>query len=169
MDALVRVEQGDISTFHGDAIVNAANNHLRLGTGVAGALARAGGPTIQADCDEYIRRFGPLAVGDAALTGAGTLQVRHVIHAAAMGDELASEESISSATRRSLELAADHDLRSVAFPVLGTGVAGYPFEPSARAMVAAIRAHAARSDVPETVVLYGYTPDQATTLRRLLS
>jgi O-acetyl-ADP-ribose deacetylase (regulator of RNase III) len=169
VDALVRVEQGDIATFHGDAVVNAANNHLRLGTGVAGALAQAGGPTIQADCDEYIRRHGPLRVGDAVLTGAGTLSVRHVIHAAAMGDELASEESITNATRRSLELASAYNLRSVAFPVLGTGVAGFPFEPSARAMIAAIRAHAERSDVPETVVLYGYTPDQATTLRRLLA
>lgn len=168
MPPLVRVEQGDIATFHGDAVVNAANNHLRMGAGVAGALARVGGPTIQADCDEIIRRQGPIAVGGAVLTGAGDLSVRHVIHAAAMGDEPASETSIRSATREALELARQHDLRTVAFPVLGTGEAGFPFELAARAMVDEIHAHAQTSDVPETVVIYGFTPDQATTFRRLL-
>jgi O-acetyl-ADP-ribose deacetylase len=165
---LVRVEQGDIATFHGDAVVNAANNHLRMGAGVAGALALAGGPTIQADCDEYIRRHGPIAVGEAVLTGAGTLPVRHVIHAAAMGDEPASEASIRSAIRQSLALAREHELLSVAFPVLGTGVAGFSFEGSARAMIDEIRAHGAVCEVPATVVLYGFTPEQAMTLRRLL-
>lgn len=168
MHPLVRVEQGDIATFHGDAVVNAANNHLRMGAGVAGALLRAGGATIQADCDEHIRQHGPLKVGEAALTGAGTLPVRHVIHAAAMGDEPASEDSIRGATRQALALARDHDLRAVAFPVLGTGVAGYSFEGSARAMIDEIQRHAAIFDVPETVVLFGYTPDQAMTLRRIL-
>lgn len=169
MAPLVRVEQGDIATFHGDAVVNAANNHLRMGAGVAGAIARAGGPTIQADCDEYIRRHGPTEVGGAVLTGAGMLPVRHVIHAASMGDEPASERSIRDATRRSLRLAVEHDLRRIAFPVLGTGVAGFPFEGAARAMIDEILRHGDQSEVPESVVLYGFTDDQATTLRRLLA
>lgn len=169
MPPLVRVEQGDIATFHGDAVVNAANNHLRMGAGVAGALARAGGPTIQADCDEYIRRHGPTEVGGAVLTGAGTLSVRHVIHAASMGDEPASERSIRDATRRALHLAVENDLRAVAFPVLGTGVAGFPFESAARAMVDEILRHGDHFDVPETVVLYGFTDEEAMTLRRLLA
>jgi O-acetyl-ADP-ribose deacetylase (regulator of RNase III) len=168
LHALVRIVQGDIARFHGDAVVNAANNHLRMGAGVAGALARAGGPTIQADCDDHIRRHGPLEVGDAIVTGAGTLPVRHVIHAAAMGDEPASEASIRRATRGSLELCELHDLRSVAFPVLGTGVAGFPFEGSARAMIDEIRRHVELHEVPETVAIFGYTDEQAMTLRRLL-
>ncbi len=169
MPPLVRVEQGDIATFRGDAVVNAANNHLRMGSGVAGALQLAGGPTIQADCDDHIRRHGPIEVGGAVLTGAGTLPVRHVIHAAAMGDEPASERSIRDATRRALQIAAEHDLRSVAFPVLGTGVGGFPFEASARAMIDEILRYGDNAEVPESVVLYGFTDDQATMLRRLLA
>jgi len=169
MAPLVRVEEGDIATFRGDAVVNAANNHLRLGAGVAGAIAQAGGPAIQAECDEHIRRHGPLPVGDAAITGAGNLPVRWVIHAAAMGDEPASEASIRGSTRRSLELAAEHDIRSLAFPVLGTGVAGFPFDASARAMLEEVHAHGATAELPETVVFYGYSPDQAAALRRIIA
>lgn len=165
---LIRVEEGDIATFTGDAVVNAANNHLRLGAGVAGAIRERGGPTIQQECDEIVRRDGPLAVGDAAITGAGNLSCRWVIHAAAMGDEPASAESIRSATRRSLQIAAEHDARIVAFPVLGSGVGGFPFHESATLMLEEIRDHGRTFTLPEVVVLYGYTPDQATTLRRLL-
>lgn len=168
MGPLIRVEQGDISTFGGDAVVNAANNHLRMGAGVAGALARRGGPSIQAECDELVRKHGPLPVGGAAVTGAGELPARWIVHAAAMGDEPASDASIRSATRRSLELAAEHEVRSIAFPVLGTGIAGYPFDASARAIIEEIRAHGAHSELPETVVLYGYDADHAAAIRRLL-
>ena len=93
MTPRIRVERGDISAFDGDAVVNAANNHLRLGAGVAGALARRGGPAIQQECDEHVRAHGPLSVGDAALTGGGRLPARHVIHAAAMGELLVTRLS----------------------------------------------------------------------------
>ena len=76
----VEVLQGDLTQQDVDAVVNAANNDLELGGGVAGAIARAGGPQIQAEC----RRIGPIEVGDAAITGGGTLQARYVIHAASM-------------------------------------------------------------------------------------
>jgi O-acetyl-ADP-ribose deacetylase (regulator of RNase III) len=168
VDPLIRVEEGDISTFHGDAVVNAANNHLRMGAGVAGALARVGGPSIQAECDEYVRHHGPLPVGGAAITGAGDLPVRWVIHAAAMGDEPASEASIRSSTRRALALADEHHVRSIAFPVLGSGVAGFPFDAAARAMIEEVRRHATRAERPETLVLYGFGPAQAEALRRVL-
>ncbi|HYB42856.1 MAG TPA: macro domain-containing protein, partial [Candidatus Methylomirabilis sp.] len=98
---MIRAARGDITTYAGCAIVNAANNHLRLGAGVAGAIARRGGPAIQAECD----RHGPIRVGEAALTGAGDLPCRYVIHAAAMGDEPVSERSIRDATEASLALA----------------------------------------------------------------
>ena len=79
----IRVRQGDITTFEGDAIVNAANTDLRLAVGVAGAVRQAGGPSIQTECD----RHGSIPLGDVAVTGAGKLQVRYVIHAAVMADE----------------------------------------------------------------------------------
>ncbi len=169
MPAIIRVVEGDISTFDGDAVVNAANNHLRLGTGVAGALAKRGGGRIQEECDEFLRQHGPLPVGGAAITGGGNLPARYVIHAAAMGDLPVTPESIRNATRTALELAEEHDLRSIAFPVLGTGVGGFPFSEAARIMVAEIKAFTATDPKLESIVFFGYTPDQAATLRRYLS
>ena len=164
----IEVASGDISGFDGDAVVNAANNHLILGAGVAGAIARRGGPDIQRECDEHVRRHGPLRVGQAAITGGGRLPARFVIHAAAMGDEPATAQSIRSATADALRLAAEHRLERVAFPVLGAGVAGFPFEASASIMVGEIRRHGASHAHPRTVVLYGYSPDRAEALSALL-
>ena len=168
MPAILRVVQGDISTFQGDAVVNAANNHLRMGTGVAGALLAVGGGAIQDECDDFVRREGPIEVGEAAITGAGTLGVLHVIHAAAMGDQPPSPKSIQRAVRSALELALRHEVSSLAFPVLGSGVGGFPFEEAARILVEEVKAFVADTTGLETVVLYGYTPEQAATLRRHL-
>jgi O-acetyl-ADP-ribose deacetylase (regulator of RNase III) len=163
------VVDGDISTFEGDAVVNAANNHLTLGTGVAGALARRGGGAIQEECNAILRRDGPLEVGEAAITGGGNLRARFVIHAAAMGDLPVTPESIRNATRSALELAEQHGLRSIAFPVLGTGVGGFPFSEAARIMVEEVRDFVSTDPGIESIVFFGYTPDQAATLRRYLS
>ncbi len=165
---LIRIEQGDISAFDGEGVVNAANNHLRMGAGVAGALRSRGGPSIQRECDEHVRAHGPLEVGEAAVTGAGDLPSRWVIHAAAMGDEPASAPSIRSATRHSLSLAAEHEMERVAFPVLGSGVGGFSFDEAARVMIQEIRSWGDEHTLPDTVVLYGYTEDDARTLRRLV-
>jgi O-acetyl-ADP-ribose deacetylase (regulator of RNase III) len=169
VSAILRVVPGDISTFQGDAVVNAANNHLTMGTGVAGSLLAKGGGVIQQECDEWVRRNGPIAVGGAAITGAGRLAVRYVIHAAAMGDLPVSPDSIRNATRSALEIALEHGVRSIAFPILGTGVGGYPFDESARIMVEEVKAFTTTTSGLETVVFYGYTPDQAAFLRRHLS
>jgi len=166
--AILRVVEGDISTFEGDAVVNAANNHLRMGTGVAGALLRRGGGVIQDECDALVRKDGPLQVGEAAITGAGNLPVRYVIHAAAMGDLPITAESIRSATRSALELAHQHGVLSMAFPLLGAGVAGFPFEEAARILVNEVRSFVNEFPDLEAVVFYGYTPDQAAILRRHL-
>ncbi len=168
MSPLVRVERGDISTFRGDAVVNAANNHLRMGAGVAGALYRRGGHAIQEECDQLVRANGPLEVGEAAVTGAGNLQARWVIHAAAMGYLPPSETSIRAATRGSLALAAEHEMDSVAFPVLGSGIGSFPFEAAAGLMLEEIRAHGEAAEHPRTVVLFGFTEADAVTLRRLV-
>lgn len=169
MTAIVRVVEGDISTFQGDAVVNAANNHLRLGTGVAGALAKRGGGAIQQECDEILRRDGPIEVGGAAITGGGNLPARFVIHAAAMGDLPASADTIKKATRSALEVAEEHGIRSIAFPILGTGVGGFPFSEAARVMMETIKEFVKSNATLETVVFFGYTPDQAATLRRYLT
>jgi len=169
MPAILRVIEGDISTFDGDAVVNAANNHLRLGTGVAGAIASRGGGAIQDECDEIVRENGPLKVGEAAITGGGNLKARFVIHAAAMGDLPVSPETIRSATEAALALAEEHQIRSLAFPVLGTGVGGFPFSEAARVMVETVRESLGTHLNLESVVFYGYSADQAATLRRYLS
>lgn len=159
----ILVQQGDITTYDGDAIVNAANNHLQLGAGVAGAIRRAGGPAIQEECD----RHGPIAVGDAAITGAGSLHARWVIHAAAMGDTPVSEQSIRSSTTASLALAAGHGLRRIAFPVLGTGVGGFDFVRAVTIMRDAIQ-ESGLSEQLDEIVFFGFLPEQVAVLRQLL-
>ena len=163
MAPTITVREGDITTYEGDAVVNAANNHLQLGAGVAGAIRRAGGPNIQEECD----RHGPIRVGQAAITGGGNLAARHVIHAAAMGDEPVSARSIRESTAASLALAAQHDLQRIAFPVLGSGVGGFDLQEAASIMRDAIREspHAAALD---EVVFYGFTRDDAAALEKVL-
>jgi len=158
--ARLRIAEGDLTEFAGDAVVNAANNWLKLGAGVAGAIRRKGGPEIQAECD----RIGPIRVGEAAITTAGRLPAKYVIHAAVMGDEPASYESVRRATESALKLAVEKGLKTIAFPLLGTGVGGLDKERVARIMIEAIRA------APDTleVTLYGYTREDAELLRRAL-
>jgi O-acetyl-ADP-ribose deacetylase (regulator of RNase III) len=139
-----------------------------MGAGVAGALFRRGGHVIQEECDRIVRDRGPLRVGEAAITGAGTLDVRWVIHAAAMGDVPPSDESIRWATRSSLTLAAEHRMESVAFPVLGSGVGSFGFEAAALLMLEEIRAHGQNAELPDIVVMYGFTEADAATLRRMV-
>ena len=159
----IAVRQGDITTFEGDAVVNAANNHLELGAGVAGAIRRAGGPSIQEECD----RHGPIAVGEAAVTGAGNMGARWVIHAAAMGDEPVSERSIRDSTIASLKLAAARGAKSIAFPVLGSGIGGFDFDRAAQIMRDAIGDAADVAGVEE-IVFYGFLPEQAAALERVM-
>ncbi len=131
--------EGDITLQRVDAIVNAANNDLQLGAGVAGAIARRGGPAIQAECD----RISPIAIGEAALTGGGHLPAPYVIHAASMGfGHPTTAASLRASTRASLRLARERQLQSIAFPALGTGVSGFPLPECARIMLDEVRAHA---------------------------
>ncbi len=157
------VRRGDITTYDGDAIVNAANNHLILGAGVAGAIRRAGGLSIQEACD----RHGPIRVGEAAVTEAGALPVRWVIHAAAMGDEPVSERSIRDSTAASVRLAARQGIRRLAFPILGTGVGGFDFRRAAEVMLEAVRATTESKQLDE-IVWYGFSAGDAEILRQLI-
>ena len=131
MKEKIIIEKGDITAMEVDAVVNAANTDLILGAGVAGAIRRKGGPTIQKDCNEH----GRVALGEAAITGAGDLPTRYVIHAASMGQEsLTTEKSLADSTRNSLLRAEEKALKSIAFPASGTGVAGFPVDRCAEIM-----------------------------------
>jgi len=132
------IERGDITDWEVDAIVNAANSHLWMGAGVAGAIKRKGGVIIE---EEAVRQ-GPIEVGEAVLTTAGNLPATHVIHAAAMGQDLRTDaQKIAQATRSSLALAEKHKLSSIAFPALGTGVGGFPPTQAADAMLSVVLKH----------------------------
>lgn len=134
------LERGDITEYEVDAIVNAANDHLWMGTGVAGAIKRKGGTIIEEDAV----RQGPVDVGDVVVTTAGNLPASYVIHAAVMGQDLhASPDGVRRATLSVLRRAEDMRLQSLAFPAFGTGVGRMAPKDSAEAMVGAIRAHLA--------------------------
>ena len=168
MPAILRVVQGDISTFQGDVIINAANNHLRMGTGVAGAILSRGGGIIQDECDDIVRKNGPLKMGEAAVTSAGNLSVKWVVHAAAMGDRPPTPDTIRSATRSAMTLAMEKKALHIAMPILGTGVGGFPFDEAARIIIDEVKKITYDTPAMETVVFYGYTPEQAASLQRHL-
>jgi O-acetyl-ADP-ribose deacetylase (regulator of RNase III) len=136
------VVDGDITQLEVDAIANAANNHLWMGAGVAGAIKRAGGEEIER---EAVAR-GPIEVGDAVATGAGALAARYVIHGAVMGQDLRTDaELIRRTTSRCLEVADELELESLALPAFGTGVGGFPLDECAEIMVTTVRGHEART------------------------
>jgi O-acetyl-ADP-ribose deacetylase len=138
----IEVVEGDITTLEVGAIANAANDRLWMGAGVAGAIKRAGGD----DIERQAVALGPIALGDAVTTGAGRLPAKHVIHAAVMGQDLSTNGGIvAAATRRTLEVADDLGVKSLALPAFGTGVGGFPLEEAATIMVAEVRAFEPKS------------------------
>jgi O-acetyl-ADP-ribose deacetylase (regulator of RNase III) len=149
------IQQGDITGMDVDAIVNAANNDLILGAGVAGAILRKGGSEIQRECNE----IGSIPIGYAAITGGGKLVARYVIHAASMGlgDTRTTAKSLRTSTAHSLRLASERKLKTIAFPAIGTGVSGFPLEECAQIMLAETVAHLRAGSSLETVhfVLFG--------------
>jgi O-acetyl-ADP-ribose deacetylase (regulator of RNase III) len=154
MSGRITLREGDITEQEVDAIVNAANSGLVLGSGVAGAIREKGGPAIQAEC----LAIGPIAVGDAAVTSAGALRARFVIHAAGMPPGgVATEESVRNSLRRSLELAAERGCRTIAIPAIGAGVGGLALQRCAEILLEEARAHLAGETTLEELrfVLFG--------------
>jgi O-acetyl-ADP-ribose deacetylase len=138
-DSRIELVQGDITAQDAEAIVNAANTTLRGGGGVDGAIHRAGGPAILAEC----RLLGGCATGDAKITGGGRLAAKHVIHTVGpvyRDGRHGEPELLAGAYRRSLEVAAAHGLRSVAFPSISTGAYGFPLPEAARIALATVAA-----------------------------
>jgi O-acetyl-ADP-ribose deacetylase len=134
----IGIQQGDLTEMDTDAIVNAANNDLILGAGVAGAINRKGGDAIQKECDA----IGSIPVGYAAITTGGKLKARLVIHAASMqlGGKT-SADSLRQATTHSLKIANERGLKSIAFPAIGTGIAGFPLKDCAEIMLRVAAQH----------------------------
>jgi O-acetyl-ADP-ribose deacetylase (regulator of RNase III) len=132
------IQQGDLTDMDTDAIVNAANNDLQLGGGVAGAIRRKGGEEIQHECDE----IGSIPVGYAAITGGGKLKARYVIHAASMqlgGKTTAA--ALGNSVAHSLRIASERGLKTIAFPAVGTGIAGFPMDECASIMLNEVVRH----------------------------
>jgi len=139
-DATLQLVQGDITHESVDAIVNAANDGLRGGGGVDGAIRKAGGPEIAREC----REIGGCPTGTAVITTAGELAARRVIHTVGpiyRGGRSGEPELLASAYRSSLELAADSGLRSAAFPSISTGIYGYPIRDAARIALRTVKGY----------------------------
>lgn len=135
---VIEIIQGDITEQSTQALVNAANNHLWMGAGVAGAIKRKGGAAIEA---EAVKK-GPIPVGEAVVTAAGSLKARYIIHAAVMGQDLTTDENkIRAATLNALKRAEESKIESISFPALGTGVGGFPMREAARIMMEAAKSH----------------------------
>lgn len=139
MKEKIIIKQGDITEIEADAVVNAANNDLILGGGLAGAIRRKGGPSIQEECNQ----IGPIPIGEAAITGAGKLKAKYVIHAASMSlrGPMTTSESLVNSTKNSLLRAEEKGLKSIAFPAIGTGVAGFLVDQCARLMIDTVLGH----------------------------
>ncbi len=139
--ASLSIVQGDITRQATDAIVNAANSGLMGGGGVDGAIHRAGGSAILAECAQIVARQGRLPAGQAVITTGGQLKARHVIHTVGPiwhGGNQSEAELLASAYGESLKLAAENGLSSIAFPSISTGAYGYPVDEAARVAVKAV-------------------------------
>ncbi len=161
----IEITRGDITQQQVDAIVNAANSSLLGGGGVDGAIHRAAGAELLAEC----RTLGGCATGDAKMTRGYRLPARHVIHTVGpvwQGGGAGEAEKLASCYRRSLELAHAAGLRTVAFPSISTGVYGYPVERAARVALAAVRSFLAEHALPERVTMVCFSDGDVATYRR---
>jgi O-acetyl-ADP-ribose deacetylase (regulator of RNase III) len=132
VESKIVLEQGDLTDLAVDAIVNAANNDLHLGGGLAGIIRRKGGEAIQQECDQ----IGSIPLGGAAITSGGKLKARYVIHAASM--ELGGHttaRALRGSTAHSLRIASEKGLGTVALPAIGTGIGGFPLSECAEIML----------------------------------
>ncbi len=132
-DGVIEILKGDITEQETNVIVNAANNHFWMGSGVAGAIKRIGGEQVETEAVAQ----GPVDVGGAVITTAGNLSANYVIHAAGMGQDLQTDKGkVKAATHSSLLLAEEKEQKSISFPAIGTGVGGFSIDACAQVMLA---------------------------------
>jgi O-acetyl-ADP-ribose deacetylase (regulator of RNase III) len=158
MAAVIELAKTDITGMAVDAIVNAANEALQLGSGVAGAIRQRGGPTIQEECD----LIGTCAVGQAVVTKAGKLRAKWVIHAVGpvwKGGTFGEEMLLASAVLQALRRAEDMGATSVAVPALSAGTFGFPLELAAEISIAAARSFAPGAEYVQRIVFCVYDDD----------
>lgn len=150
----LKLVEGNIVLLDVDAIVNAANKNLILGGGVAGAIRNSGGPSIQDECDT----IGPINTGEAAMTNAGNLKAKYVIHAAGpVQGEGQEEAKLRSATLSSLKIANQNQLQDIAFPAISTGIFGFPMQKCSEIMLKTGMEFLEAHDFPQEIIfcLYG--------------
>jgi putative ATPase len=169
--AVISVVEGDLTVQEVDAIVNAANEHLMHGGGVAAAIVSAGGPQIQAESDRWVDANGPLTPGRAAVTGAGAMVSRWVIHVAGprFREDQDNESLLAIAVTAALDAAEGVGARSVAMPAISAGIFGYPLADACRVIVEACQdwdtVHAGALD---EIRLVGRDGEAAATFRAVL-
>ncbi len=166
--ARMKVVEDDITRLEVDAVVNAANTRLTPGGGVSGAIHRAAGPGLREEC----RKLAPCPTGDARITGGHRLPARHVIHTVGPrwhGGDSGEDALLASAYRRSLELARDHGLASIAFPAISTGIYGFPPERAAPLAVRTVAEFLEKNRLPETVLFCCFGGESAELHRRALT
>jgi O-acetyl-ADP-ribose deacetylase (regulator of RNase III) len=164
----IRAIQGDITTLDVDAIVNAANKWLLGGRGVDGAIHRAAGPQLMAEC----RTLKGCRIGDAKITKGYRLPARHVIHTVGpvwRGGTNGEPELLESCYMRCMGLAIDHKLRTIAFPSISTGAFGYPIDAAAKIAVDTIRAYRQRADAPAEAIFCCFSKEDLEVYRRVLN
>ncbi|MBA3611207.1 MAG: O-acetyl-ADP-ribose deacetylase [Rubrobacter sp.] len=162
-------KRGDITRESVDVIVNAANSDLLGGGGVDGAIHRAGGPEILAECREIRTRQGGCPAGEAVITGAGRLAAKYVVHTVGpvwRGGNEGEPKLLRSAYRNSLALAAEHGAKTVAFPSISTGVYGYPIEKAAGIALSAAREWAEEHDGLEEIRFILFSDDDLETYKK---
>lgn len=169
---MIKVVQGDLTAQPVAAIVNAANEHLRHGAGVAAAIATAGGPTIQKESDEWVAEHGPIGPGRAAITSAGQLSAKYVIHVVGprYREGQDNEGLLHEAVTAALNAAAVSGCRTVALPAISTGIFGYPRAEACQIIVEASRKWLdRRPGLIFEVRLVAYDQDVADHFRRALA
>jgi len=169
---VLRLEEGDITRVEADAIVNAANSGLAGGGGVDGAIHRAAGPSVMQELDGIRAKTGGCSTGDAVVTKAGQLKARYIFHAVGpryRGGAKGEADELASCYRKCLQLAAERDLKTVAFPAISTGIYGYPMGEAAEIAIREIRAFLEQPSSLEEVSMVLFGKDSLRAFERALA